>query len=126
MTFRVLRYLRGRFTKNAGRAATAATAGQQKFALPLLAFPLMWLVVFVILVTVASVQGSRDPVTRTVEVRAIEVYGERNMGEGGTGHWCSPEMWPVPLLDRREGVWSLSPIAFGVWSSSPIPFGGTF
>ncbi|CAM9895721.1 unnamed protein product, partial [Ectocarpus fasciculatus] len=69
MTFRVLRYLWRRFTKNADHAAAAAAAaGQEKFALPLLAFPLMWLVVFVILVTVASVQGSRDPVTRTVEV----------------------------------------------------------
>ncbi|CAM9255938.1 unnamed protein product [Ectocarpus sp. 12 AP-2014] len=70
MTFRVVRYLWGRFTKKGDQAAAAAAAstGQQKFALPLLAFPLMWLVVFVILVTVASVQGSRDPVTRTVEV----------------------------------------------------------
>lgn len=127
MTFRVLRYLWGRFTKKGDQAAAAAaaTTGQQKFALPLLAFPLMWLVVFVILVTVASVQGSRDPVTRTVEVRVGGgVFGEHGRGEPATavfGRICS-----VPLLDVRGDVSSSCPIPSGVRSSFPIPFGGTF
>eukprot|EP00752_Nemacystus_decipiens_P009654 g8625.t1 len=72
MTVRVLLYLRRRFSR--GSADGAESEGgrggveNKKFSLPLLAFPLMWLVVFVILVSVASVQGSRDPVTKTVEV----------------------------------------------------------
>ena len=64
MTVRVLLYLRRRFSKG-----SADGEENKKFSLPLLAFPLMWLLVFVILVTVASVQGSRDPVTKIVEVR---------------------------------------------------------
>lgn len=72
MTVRVLLYLRRRFSKGSTRGTGEGRGAEEntnKFSLPFLAFPLMWLFVFVILVTVASVQGSRDPVTRTVEVR---------------------------------------------------------
>lgn len=70
MTVRVLLYLRRRFWKGSadGTEEGRGVEGSKKLSLPLLAFPLMWLVVFVILVTVASVQGSRDPVTKTIEV----------------------------------------------------------
>ena len=70
MTVRVLLYLRRRFSRGSADGTEEGRGAQEnkKFSLPLLAFPLMWLVVFVILVTVASVQGSRDPVTKTVEV----------------------------------------------------------
>lgn len=67
MTARVALYLRRRFTRGSDRETRAEGSG--KLSLPFLAFPLMWLFVFVILVTVASVQGSRDPVIRRVEVR---------------------------------------------------------
>ncbi|CAM9681921.1 unnamed protein product [Scytosiphon promiscuus] len=70
MTVRVILYLRRRV---AGRGAADGTdadesGAERKVSLPVLAFPLMWLVVFVVLVTVASLEGSRDPVTRRVEV----------------------------------------------------------
>ena len=64
MTARVFLYLKRRF---AGEPATGEE-GRKKFSLPPLAFPLMWLFVFVVLVAVSSVQGTRDPVTRRVEV----------------------------------------------------------
>lgn len=67
MTARVVLYLRRRFTR--GPHWETRAQENEKFSLPLLAFHLMWLLVFVILVIVASVQGTRDPVTRTVEVR---------------------------------------------------------
>lgn len=72
MTLRVFLYLRRRFSRGSADETEEGEAAQENskfFSLPLLAFPLMWLAVFVILVSVASVQGSRDPVTRTVEVR---------------------------------------------------------
>lgn len=70
MTVRVLLYMRRRFSRGSADGTEGRGAQEnKKFSLPLLAFPLMWLIVFVILVTVASVQGSRDPVTKTVEVR---------------------------------------------------------
>jgi len=68
MTARVCLYLKRCFTGGSGAGAGADAERPKKFSLPLLAFPLMWLVVFVILVAVASVQGSKEPVTRTVEV----------------------------------------------------------
>lgn len=40
----------------------------QRFALPLWAFPVMWAVTFVVLVSVSSAMGAGDPVVRTVEV----------------------------------------------------------
>lgn len=81
MTARVALYLRRRFSR--GPDGETRAEDNEKFSLPLLAFPLMWLLVFVILVTVASVQGSRDPVTRTVEVRdpgAKEMFRETTPG----------------------------------------------
>lgn len=39
-----------------------------KLTPPLWAFPLLWVITFVVLVSVASAQGTKDPVTRTVEV----------------------------------------------------------
>lgn len=40
--------------------------------LPLWAFPAMWALTFVVLVTVSSMQGTQDPVTRTIEVRRFK------------------------------------------------------
>lgn len=71
MTVRVVLYCRRRLLRGAATGDGAAGAGggeKQKFALPLWAFPLMWLVVFVVLVSVSSVEGTKDPVTRRVEV----------------------------------------------------------
>ena len=42
--------------------------GNGKLAFPLWVFPLLWLVTFVVFVSVASVHGERDPVIRRVEV----------------------------------------------------------
>lgn len=43
----------------------------EKLRLPLWAFPLMWTLTFVVLVSVSSVQGTKDPVTRTIEVSTV-------------------------------------------------------
>eukprot|EP00904_Undaria_pinnatifida_P002839 jgi/Undpi1/12556/HiC_scaffold_6.g02225.m1 len=58
---RALRFIRRRFLHG-------ARSEGEKFMLPLWAFPLMWFVTFSTLVSVASVQGAKDPVVRTVEV----------------------------------------------------------
>lgn len=70
MTVRVILYLRRRLAgREAGDGTDAhASEREKKIFLPVLAFPIMWLAVFVVLVIVASWQGSRDPVTKTVEV----------------------------------------------------------
>lgn len=89
MTARVALYLRRRFSRGPDEETRAEE--KQKFSLPLMAFPLMWLVVFVILVTVASVQGSRDPVTRTVEVRP---GGPRKVLRTDAGGVFLPKSYP--------------------------------
>ncbi|CAM9422637.1 unnamed protein product, partial [Laminaria digitata] len=61
MTVRVLRFCRRRFLHG-------ARGEGEKSMLPLWAFPLLWLATFVILVSVASTQGTKDPVVRTIEV----------------------------------------------------------
>lgn len=49
-----------------------------RFALPLWAFPLLWLVTFAVFVSVASVHGEREPVIRRVEVRTTRAGGAFN------------------------------------------------
>lgn len=61
---RALRFIRRRFLHG-------ARSEGEKFMLPLWAFPLMWFVTFLTLVSVASVQGAKDPVVRTVEVTSL-------------------------------------------------------
>lgn len=61
MFVRVLMFCRRRVVQR-GRGV------YEKLRLPLWAFPLMWAITFVVLVSVASVQGTKDPVTRTIEV----------------------------------------------------------
>eukprot|EP00903_Cladosiphon_okamuranus_P012915 g12058.t1 len=70
MTVRGLLYLWRCFSSGSAGGTEDGRGFEEnkKFSLPLLTFPIMWFVVFVVLVAVSSVQGSRDPVTRTIEV----------------------------------------------------------
>lgn len=61
MTFRALLACRRRSQYGRWR-------GKEKLHMPLWLFPFMWLVTFVTLVSVASVEGTKDPTVRTVQV----------------------------------------------------------
>lgn len=64
MSVRVVLFCRRRLI----RSPRGGGDEQKKFRLPLWAFPLMWLVTWVVLVSVSSVKGVEGPITKTVEV----------------------------------------------------------